>query len=196
MAAPLRGGSAKQDAIISAATRLFSHYGFRKTTVDLIAHEADVAKPTLYAHFGDKEAIFVAVCQHVVDGILAAAETELDRDDVIDRIAGVLSAKFTKVFELIDSSPHARELLESQDAQAREVVARADAAFAKLLTDALRSAFRRGELGTERIEARPAKLAQLLMQAGHGAAYGATSVEDQRANLRALVAALLGRPAS
>jgi len=191
MAAPARGSSAKPDAIVRAATTLFSRYGFRKTTVDLIAHEAEVAKPTLYAHFSDKEAIFVAVCQHVVDRILAAATAELERPDVIDRFTGILAAKFTTVFELVDSSPHARELLESQDAQARDVVAKADAAFVKLLTDALRAAIRRGELATERGEARPTKLATLLMQAGHGAGYGATSAAEHRANLHALVAALL-----
>jgi AcrR family transcriptional regulator len=194
MAAPVRGSTAKQDAIVRAATTLFSRYGFRKTTVDLIAHEAEVAKPTLYAHFSDKEAIFVAVCQHVVDGILAAAGAEQGRADVVDRFAGMLAAKFTTVFELVDSSPHARELLDSQDAQARDVVAKADAAFSKLLTDALRAAIRRGELVTDHIEARPAKLATLLLQAGHGAGYGATSAAEHRANLRALVAALLGRP--
>lgn len=194
MAAPVRGSSAKPDAIVRAATTLFSRYGYRKTTVDLIAHEAAVAKPTLYAHFSDKEAIFVAVCRHVVDGIVAAATAALAREDVLDRITGILEAKFTTVFELVDSSPHARELLESQDAQAREVVATADAAFVKLLTDALRTAFKRGELSAELPEARPPRLAQLLMQAGHGAGYGAKDVEDHRANLRALVGALLGRP--
>jgi AcrR family transcriptional regulator len=191
-----RTSSAKPDAIVRAATTLFSRYGYRKTTVDLIAREADVAKPTLYAHFGDKEAIFVAVCRSVTDGILAAAAAALDHADVVDRIAGMLAAKFTTVFELVESSPHAQELLESQDARAREVVARADAAFAKLLGDALRAAIRSGELSAAHIEARPARLAQLLMQAGHGAGYGATSVTEHRANLRALVAALLGRPSS
>ena len=78
------------------------------------------------------------------------------------------------MFELIDSSPHARELLESQDARARDVVATADAAFVKLLTDALRAAQRHGELAAVS-EARPGKRVQLLMQAGHGAGYGAHS---------------------
>src|SRR6185369_7844962 len=100
MAVTARGNAAKRDAIVRAATTLFSRYGFRKTTVDLIAHEAEVAKPTLYAHFSDKEAIFVAVCQHVVDRILAAATAELERPDVIDRFTGILAAKFTTVFEL------------------------------------------------------------------------------------------------
>lgn len=188
MAVAARGNPAKQDAIVRAATTLFSRYGYRKTTVDQIAREADVAKPTLYAHFSDKDAIFVAVCQHVVDGILAAAAAAVDQPDVVDRITGVLAAKFTTVFELVDSSPHARELLESQAAQAREVVERADAAYAKLLHDALRAAGKRGEL-----EDRPAKLAPLLMQAGHGAGYGAKTAAEHRSNLRALVAALLRR---
>lgn len=195
MAVPVRGASAKQDTIVRAATTLFSRYGYRKTTVDLIARDADVAKPTLYAHFGDKEAIFVAVCHHVMDSILAAATAALERADLVDRITEILAAKFTTIFELVDSSPHARELLDSQDAQARDVVAKADQAFVKLLTDALRAALRRDELASDHPEARPARLAQLLMQAGHGAGYGARSADEHRANLRALVAALLGRPA-
>jgi len=190
MAEPTRGNAAKRDAIVRAATTLFSRYGFRKTTVDVIAHEAGVAKPTLYAHFADKEAIFVAVCQHVMDGILAAAAAERARPDVVDRIAGILSAKFTAIFELVDSSPHAQELLGSSDAQARDIIARADAAFVKLLGDSLRAAGQAGELALERLVP-PARLCPLLMQAGHGAAYGATSAAEHRKQLKALVAALL-----
>lgn len=192
MVVSARGTAPKRESIVRAATTLFSRYGFRKTTIDLIAHEAEVAKPTLYAHFADKDAIFVAVGQHVMDGILAAAATERDRGDVLDRITGIIAAKFTTIFELVESSPHARELLDSQDAQAREVVAKADAAFVKLLTDALRAALRHGELATDRVGNSPAKLAQLLMQAGHGAGYGATSSADHREHLRALIAMLLG----
>jgi AcrR family transcriptional regulator len=191
MAPTERGERSKQDAIVRAATTLFRRYGFRKTSVDLIAREAEVAKPTLYAHFADKEAIFVAVCQHVMNGILAAATAALDAPDVIARIAGVVAAKFTTVFELVDSSPHARELLDSQAAQARTIVERADAAFVKLLVDALRAAARAGELTLEPGAAQLTRLAQLLMQAGHGAGYGATTASEHRAHVEALVAALL-----
>jgi AcrR family transcriptional regulator len=191
MAPTERGERGKPEAIVRAATTLFGRYGFRKTSVDLIAREAEVAKPTLYAHFADKEAIFVAVCQHVMDGILAAATAALARPDVAARLTAMLAAKFTTIYELVDSSPHARELLDSQAAQARDVVARADAAYGKLIVDALRAAVRGGELVTESTPSRLAKLAQLLMQAGHGAGYGATSVAEHRAHLEALVGALL-----
>jgi AcrR family transcriptional regulator len=182
--------SAKRDAIVRAATTLFSRYGFRKTSVDLIAHTAEVAKPTLYAHFADKDAIFVAVCGHVVDDILADAARARTLPGVVDRLTAMLAAKFTRIWELVDASPHAHELLAASDGAAREVVARADAAYLKLLGDALDAAARAGELAP----VRRAQLAPLLLRAGHGAAYGATSPAHHRAQLRELVDALLPRP--
>src|SRR5512132_4406241 len=82
--------------IIAAATSLFSRYGFRRTSVDLIAAEAGVAKPTIYAHFADKEAVFLAVCADVCADFLARAEAASHAPGPIEaRLAGVLSAKFT-----------------------------------------------------------------------------------------------------
>lgn len=191
MTAPPRGDNSRPDQIVRAAARLFGHYGFRKTSVDLIAREAEVAKPTLYAHFADKEAIFVAVCQQVMDGVLAGARAALDQPGVIDRITAVLAAKFSTIFELVHASPHARELLESQAAQARELVEQADAAFSKLLVEALRAAVRRKELVLDAAVPSTTALAHMLMQAAHGAGYGAKTGAEHRAHLAALVAALL-----
>jgi AcrR family transcriptional regulator len=64
---------AKREAIVRAATELFRRYGFRKTSVDQIAREAQVAKPTVYAYFADKDAVFVAVCRAVMDRIVEGA---------------------------------------------------------------------------------------------------------------------------
>jgi AcrR family transcriptional regulator len=49
--------------ILTAAQKLFAHYGFNKTTVDEIASGAHVAKSTLYHYFPGKEDIFRAVIE-------------------------------------------------------------------------------------------------------------------------------------
>ena len=49
---------AKRSAIIEAAIRLFLGEGFAATSVDMIAREAKVSKPTIYNHFADKHALF------------------------------------------------------------------------------------------------------------------------------------------
>lgn len=47
-----------RDNILEVADRLFLENGFEKTTVDMIAKEADYSKPTIYAYFSSKEEIF------------------------------------------------------------------------------------------------------------------------------------------
>lgn len=49
---------AKHDAIIKAATRLFTELGLSGTSMEAVAAEAGVSKITVYSHFGNKEALF------------------------------------------------------------------------------------------------------------------------------------------
>ncbi len=49
-----------KDAILDAAERLLGLYGYAKTTVDDIAHEAGIGKGTIYLHFHSKEEIAVS----------------------------------------------------------------------------------------------------------------------------------------
>jgi AcrR family transcriptional regulator len=48
------GGRGARERIESAAAQLFYHHGINATGVDLIAHEANVSKRTLYQHFPSK----------------------------------------------------------------------------------------------------------------------------------------------
>ncbi|MCZ0992971.1 TetR/AcrR family transcriptional regulator [Streptomyces noursei] len=53
-----RGRIDKRHAILDAAFAVFAREGYGKASVDAIADEAGVAKPTLYNHFGGKEDLF------------------------------------------------------------------------------------------------------------------------------------------
>lgn len=56
-----RGRVAKREAILAAALRVFVQDGYAAAGIDRIAALAGVAKPTVYNHFGDKEALFRSV---------------------------------------------------------------------------------------------------------------------------------------
>jgi AcrR family transcriptional regulator len=64
--------------LLEAATDLFYAEGYG-VSVDTIAQAADVAKPTVYAHFASKEALIEAVLQAGSDGYFADLEDELER---------------------------------------------------------------------------------------------------------------------
>jgi len=50
-----------RDSILSVATKLFSRFGFHKTSMDEIAKIARKAKGSLYYHFASKEELFKEV---------------------------------------------------------------------------------------------------------------------------------------
>lgn len=185
--------SPKRAAILRAAIELFRRYGFRRTSIDAIATEAKVAKPTIYAHFADKDALYVAVCAHVMDAVIEAAEAAARLPGAVEaRVAAVLAAKFTAVFEIVHTTPHAAELLDSQSALAHDVVARADARFERILLREIERAVRARELDPSRVRLSPRELVAVLMQAGHGATYGVTTADAHRKSIARLVRAILG----
>ncbi|MEZ4246876.1 MAG: hypothetical protein R3B99_01340 [Polyangiales bacterium] len=133
----------------------------------------------------------MAVCEHVLAELMARAEAAAaGKGNVVTRVAAVVSAKFTTLYELVHTSPHAAELLGSQGELAKDAELRTDAAFSALLTTLLQDAAGRGELDLEALDgAKP--LVRLLLQAGHGASYGVSTAAEHRANVKRMVAALL-----
>ncbi len=53
--------------ILDAATSVFSTKGYHGTLVDDIAEEADTSKGGVYFHFPNKQAIFLALLDHLAD---------------------------------------------------------------------------------------------------------------------------------
>lgn len=67
-----------RERLLQAAADLFYREGYG-VSVGAIAEHASAAKPTLYAHFGSKEALIEAVLQRQKDTYFAELEEELDR---------------------------------------------------------------------------------------------------------------------
>jgi AcrR family transcriptional regulator len=179
----------KRVRIVNAATTLFSRYGFKRTSIDLLAAEAGVAKPTVYAYFKDKDAVFEAVVVAVCEDLIARAEAAgRGRGSIDDRLAGMLAAKFTRYWELVQRSPHAQELIDSQSRLGAETIARADKAFLRLLAAAIEES---EEVDLTRAGLTATGLAHLLVRAASGAAYDATTVAAHRKNLTELVRVLM-----
>lgn len=58
-----------RDTILSVANRLFSRFGFHKTSMDEIAKVARKAKGSLYYHFASKEELFKEVISKEMDNL-------------------------------------------------------------------------------------------------------------------------------
>jgi TetR/AcrR family transcriptional regulator len=64
----------KNSLILAAARKRFDTYGYAKVTMDEIAEDIGMAKPSLYYYFPTKEAIFRSVIQSEQDEFAGRAE--------------------------------------------------------------------------------------------------------------------------
>src|SRR5690242_14880078 len=98
--------------LIEAAGRLFRANGFRAVTMETIAAQAGGAKATLYSHFADKHAVFSAVADSAMQRIADALNEGLaSAGSVEERLLRGLVERHQMIFEVVDGSPHARELM-------------------------------------------------------------------------------------
>ena len=75
--------------ILDAAQRVFLKRGYQSASIDEIAEVAPASKPTIYAHFEGKEALFEAVVAHVLDGLTDFGGFEAKGRTVQDKLAGL-----------------------------------------------------------------------------------------------------------
>ncbi|MDR6737124.1 MULTISPECIES: TetR/AcrR family transcriptional regulator [unclassified Sphingobacterium] len=69
----------KRIKILEAATRRFAHFGMAKTTMSEIAKDLNFSKALLYYYFPDKNSLYSAVFEYVIDKMIE------DLEDVIGR---------------------------------------------------------------------------------------------------------------
>ena len=64
----------KRIKILEAATRRFAHFGMAKTTMSEIAKDLNLSKALLYYYFPDKNSLYSAVFEYVIDKMIEDIE--------------------------------------------------------------------------------------------------------------------------
>jgi AcrR family transcriptional regulator len=174
----------RSEAILDAAQELVLKHGLRGTSMEAIAGRAGIAKPTLYAYFPDKPAVFAALLDRLIAAWRGEFLTALAGEgDVVQRIAAALTAKNKAVWRLLAQSPHADELYEEHDRGG----AAQFAALERELGDTIEHELTLAGIARARL------FAQLLMAASYGIGRKAQSPAELGPALR-LITERLVRP--
>ncbi len=79
----------RETRILDAAERLITRYGYNKTTISDIAHEAGISKGAVYLHFSSKEALFEELVLRAVEQLSQDIADRLEKDPQGGTIAGL-----------------------------------------------------------------------------------------------------------
>lgn len=100
-----------RDIIVSVANKLFSRFGFQKTSMDEIAKTARKAKGSLYYHFASKEALFREVVSREMTVLKNQLSVIVDNTELNarDKIKDYL----TKRMKLLNNAANYHETLKA-----------------------------------------------------------------------------------
>lgn len=160
------GTHSRRERILEAALFLALRHGLAGVTMEAIAREAKIAKPTLYGYFSNKDAVFVGVMEALIVDMRTAFDAAMAADaPLVDRIAAALTAKHATAFRLLEGSPHSDALYSQHDRVAGPQFRALEEAIGERLA---------GDLAAAGV-AQAAALARLLMAATQGVAERAGS---------------------
>lgn len=163
----------RRDRILDAAATVFSRRAFNHASMNEIAQEAGVGKPTLYRYFDSKDALFGAVFETALD------ELEGRLADVLRRPLGIEALITALISEIV---PMFRDHLVVQlmdekgalaDRSKRRIFRERRARIGGYLASAMSAGIRAGELR----DVDPQRTARLLI----GATWSASASSDDPA---------------
>ena len=164
--------STKSDAIIEAADRLFTRFGYRRTSMDDIAREAGIAKGTLYLYFTNKEALFrTLLARNVALAGRLCDAAQAQGGDLAAQIFGQLDAWFGMVLDQYGASGHLPELSAARMSVGREIVDAADRAYEARLVRIIETAQAEGKANLASTGLNARQVVSVLLAAARGAKY-------------------------
>lgn len=173
---------------LEAAKNVFLRYGFRRVTMQDIANEAGISRPALYLLLPNKEEAFKATIQQVTSDSMAAIRAGLPAKATAgEKLRFAFEIWTVGPFQIMQSSPDAKDLVNCGQDFACDVLAKISADFESLLIEILKPLVARDKPAI----LPPAQIAHLLASAIHGFKDAAASVAELRKLIHGLIALTL-----
>ncbi|MFE2263209.1 TetR/AcrR family transcriptional regulator [Streptomyces griseosporeus] len=177
---------ARRVQIVTASIGVFGRYGYRRTSMDLIAQAAGMSRPAVYQYFRNKQEVFRAVAEHVAAQVTTAAHEAGEKARAVpaeERLYLVLAVKLDLLTESVGAGSHA-ELFREAAEIAADTVHAFEENYRDVIEDVLKDCADELGLHGSALSARPT--AELLCDALAGIAQARQVPEVKHARLRHL----------
>jgi AcrR family transcriptional regulator len=154
----------KKIKIIKAAIDTFGLYGYKKTSMQDIADKMDISRPALYQYYKNKEAVFIASVEHILQLGEQAAEAGFNKsEDIFETLlAGILDMDRV-LFEPIFMTEKGKELLILAQSLAPKLMDDFDAQFLAKIIMQIDKAQAQGQIDLSTLNTNSTEVAQLLL---------------------------------
>ena len=97
----------REETIISAAKKLFCAKGYMKTTMDEIAIEAEISKPTVYQYFKNKDDLYFSLALPILQRLVSDMENMMKKIEAKEYKSGadIVNDHFETYISLYNDDP-------------------------------------------------------------------------------------------
>lgn len=137
----------RKRSIIEAATKSFSAFGYKATTMDQVAKLANVGKGTIYTFFKNKEELFGEIISNLIVEMKQVAEGAIDSNvSFVDNVNRALYRilEFRKEHQLMIKLIQEERDMGTKEVQ--EVLQQVDLEIASFIQAYLKIAIQKGEI--------------------------------------------------
>ena len=138
----------KREQIIDGAIKRFIHFGINKTTMNEIAEDLSVSKPSLYYYFPDKTSLILGVVEKIFNDffevVMKEKKDNLSLEIIIPRLIEVKHRFFQKYYMLHLSGGAPDSSLNS--AELRNFIEKMRSKVLSFYADLFEAAIKRGEI--------------------------------------------------
>jgi AcrR family transcriptional regulator len=124
----------RSNIVLNAALSVFSRYGFKRVSMDDIATEAGISRPSLYLSYPNKAAIFQALANAMAKRACDLATAAWPETETFEKGLGCAALAINlDAWRLLKGSAHGGELLTDNSAIVGEISVAVDAHFIALI---------------------------------------------------------------
>lgn len=132
--------------ILGSAGRVFSRHGYRRTSMAMVAEDAQLSRQAIYHHFPSKEDLFSGLVEYLQQAAFDSAvqvQTSGRHEDLAELLFRTLSAYHRSLVSSVEGSEYASELIDESAKHCADIVSAHARKFETLLKSLVRDALRR-----------------------------------------------------
>ncbi len=178
----------KEAKVVAAAQQVFLRYGYRRATMGDIAEAAGISRPALYLVFPSKEEIFIAALTKLLADSLDEIRAGLRHFATLrEKLTFAFDVWYVRPFELTQTQPDAKDLLETSYEFGAAAMATATEEFVGVLVQILEPVVERQRT----VDLSAVQIARILAGAVPGFKNSSNTAADMRTSIAGLLTLVL-----
>ena len=178
----------KKDLILKSAQSCFIKYGYKRTTLDDIAKEANISRAAIYLIFSNKEDLFSSLLEYLHNNLLEKIKNYFLKNNGLEKkLINFFYTKSEMFFELANNSNHGKEILDASSHLFYGTMQKCNNDFLGLIISELDNSVNHKEIDISNLSVTTQDLAKTIISSANGIKNDSVNFKEYKNKISILI---------